>query len=84
MKKCRRNGFTVKIEWKILDTAEPYNGDRCKLCELEKYMLFYTDRGKDVKVTGLTLNKRDELFHKCTHTHRLRFKSKKENSTSKQ
>ena len=83
VKKCQKNGFTVKIVWKIENTAKAYNGDRCKLCELEKFMLFYTDRGKDVKGNSLSLNKRSELFHKCAHTHRLRFKTEKPEKASK-
>ena len=73
VRRCLKNGIKVDMKWKLLASAKSFDGESCRLCDLEKFVLFYNDRGKFKGGSGLSLNKKDELFHGCVHTKKFRF-----------
>ena len=77
VRRCLKNGIKVDMKWTLLASARHFDGESCRLCELEKYALFYNDRGKFKGGIGLTLNKRSELFNSCVHTKKFRFEKTK-------
>ena len=60
--KLKEQNIENKIDWKILDRAQPYNPTTkmCRLCLTEKYHLMYSGKCS-------TLNNRSEFYSACRH-----------------
>ena len=60
--KMKEQNIRMKIDWKILDRAQPFNptSRKCRLCLTEKYHLMYSGKCS-------TLNNRTEFYAACRH-----------------
>ena len=60
--KQKEQKIEVKIDWKIIDRAQPFNpsSKKCRLCLTEKYHLMYSEKSS-------TLNNRSEFYSACRH-----------------